>query len=178
MARLIGKCLGAVVMLGPLAAMLAMIVYGVPPLFPRVIIPGWSGGDVAANSRESLAATSADGLTNQAGDSDRPQRLARPLPATSRRTRGDQSMVAVRSTRTTWNHVRVALAAHGVERFKIQPGSRAGDVHFSCVQPVPGRVRVVRRFEAEADDPVRAARDVLIQIEQFDRTVSRVVRAR
>ena len=87
-------------------------------------------------------------------------------------------MTVSRSTRLTWNHVRTALAAHRVEQFRIQPGSRPGEVHFSCVQSVPGRVRVVRRFEAEAADPVRAARDVLQQIEQLDRGLSQLVRAR
>jgi len=178
MAGSIGKCLGTVVMLGPLAAMLAMIVYGVPPIFPRVIVPGWPAGDAAGTARSSPVAMVAGGRSIEAEDSARNPRLARPLPATSRRPRGDQSMASVRSTRMTWNQVRVALAAHGVERFKIQPGNRSGEVHFSCVQPVSGRVRVVRRFEAEAVDPVRAARDVLTQIEQFDRGHSQVVRAR
>ena len=178
MARSIGKCLGTVVMLGPLVAMLAMIVYGVPSLAPTVVLPEWLGGDVAATSRTLANATSADERAIDDGGSARQSRLARPLPATSRHPRGDQSMAVVRSARPSWNQVRVALAAHGVEQFKIQPGSRAGEVHFSCVQPVPGRVRVVRRFEAEAADPLRAARDVLLQIEQFDRGLSQVVRAR
>ena len=86
-------------------------------------------------------------------------------------------MAVSRSTRLTWNHVRTVLAAHRVEQFRIQPGSRPGEVHFSCMQPVPGRDRVVRRFEAEAADPVRAARDVLQQIKQRDRGLSQVAHA-
>ena len=178
MAGSIGKCLGTVVMLGPLAAMLAMIVYGVPPIFPRVIVPGWPAGDAAGTARSSPVAMVAGGRSIEAEDSARNPRLARPLPATSRRPRGDQSMASVRSTRMTWNQVRVALAAHGVERFKIQPGNRSGEVHFSCVQSVPGQPRLSRRFEAEANDPVSAASDVLRQIQQSVVASPQIVRSR
>jgi len=80
-------------------------------------------------------------------------------------------------TGSSYEGLASALAAHRVEQFRIQPGSRPGEVHFSCMQPVPGRDRVVRRFEAEAADPVRAARDVLQQIEQRDRGLSQVAHA-
>ncbi|MBO53345.1 MAG: hypothetical protein CMJ69_21520, partial [Planctomycetaceae bacterium] len=68
--------------------------------------------------------------------------------------------------------------AHGIRRFKIQPGSRSGEVHFSCVRSVSGLARVVQRYEAEAADPVRAARDVLQQIEQADSAMRRLAQAR
>ena len=38
--------------------------------------------------------------------------------------------------------------------------------------------RVVQRYEAEAADPVRAARDVLQQIEQADSAMRRLAQAR
>ena len=181
MARSMERCLGVVVMLGPLAAMLAMIVYGVPQMAPEedpVQDPAKSsvGQDPTPRASSNRSGRAASHPT-AARPSTFP-RSARPLTATSRRPRQGQPMMATRTARPTWNHVRTALAAHRVEQFKIQPGSRSGEVHFSCVQPVPGRVRVVRRFEAEAADPVRAARDVLQQIEQLDRRLSQVVLAR
>jgi len=167
-------------MLGPLAAMLAMIVYGVPRMAPAGDGPGWLVGDDSAPTAPTMSSTASERGPGQpsAGEPATHPRSARPLPATSRRPRQGQPMTVSRSTRLTWNHVRTALATHRVEQFRIQPGSRPGEVHFSCVQPVPGRVRVVRRFEAEAADPVRAARDVLQQIEQLDRGLSQLVRAR
>lgn len=176
MARLIERCLGAVVILGPLAAMLAMIVYGVPRMVPRADGPRWPPGQ---DSTPTVSSASPVGVLSQRTDAQPAThpRSARPLPATSRRPRTGQPMAVSRSTRLTWNHVRTALAAHRVEQFRIQPGSRPGEVHFSCMQPVPGRDRVVRRFEAEAADPVRAARDVLQQIEQRDRGLSQVAHA-
>ena len=181
MARSMERCLGVAVMLGPLAAMLAMIVYGVPQMAPgqdAVQHPAKPSVDqdptprISSNRPGRVAShpTSLQPATHP--------RSARPLTATSRGPRQGQPMMASRTARPTWKHVRTALAAHRVEQFRIQPGSRPGEVHFSCVQPVPGRVRVVRRFEAEAADPVRAARDVLQQIEQLDRRLSQVVLAR
>ena len=175
------RCLGVAVMLGPLAAMLAMIVYGVPQMAPgqdAVQHPAKPSVDqdptprISSNRPGRVAShpTSLQPATHP--------RSARPLTATSRGPRQGQPMMASRTARPTWKHIRTALAAHRVEQFRIQPGSRPGEVHFSCVQPVPGRVRVVRRFEAEAADPVRAARDVLQQIEQWDRRLSQVVLAR
>ena len=175
MARMIGKCLGGAVLLGPLAAMLAMIEYGVPQLAPSVVLPGWSDSDDVDTSNDRKDVSVGGVEKSEMAASSRPERLARPLPATSRRARDGQLMAA---TQLTWSNVRAGLAAHGIKRFKIQPGSRAGEVHFSCVQPVPGLLRVVRRYEAEAVDPVRAARDVLLQIEQADRANRHVVRAR
>ncbi len=187
MIRSIRRCVGAVVMLGPLVAMLAMIVWGVPQLAPTVVAPGWMSG--AESSSPSVVSSTAAGVAGEPGvvPEDVPdgvRRSNRPLPATSRRSRTDQPMAAPGPSQTratgsmTWSEVRVGLEAHGIVQFKIQSGSRAGSVHFSCVQPVPGRVRVVRRFEAEASDPLRAARDVLLQIEQYDRGLLRVAGSR
>ena len=181
MARSMERCLGVAVMLGPLAAMLAMIVYGVPQMAPGQDPVQDPAKPSVAQDPAPRVSSNRPGRVASHPTSSQPAthpRSARPLTATSRRPRQGQPMMATRTARPTWNHVRTALAAHRVEQFKIQPGSRSGEVHFSCVQPVPGRVRVVRRFEAEAADPVRAARDVLQQIEQLDRRLSQVVLAR
>jgi hypothetical protein len=187
MVRSIGRCLGVVVLLGPLAAMFAMIVWGVPQLAPTVLTPGWMSG--AESTSPSVVSSIVTGGVGESGvvPEDVPsgvRRSKRPLPATSRRSRTDQPMASVGPSRTratgsmTWSQVRAGLEARGIVQFKIQSGSRAGEVHFSCVQPVPGRVRVVRRFEAEASDPLRAARDVLLQIEQYDRRLLQVAGSR
>ncbi len=188
MVRSIGRCLGAVVMLGPLAAMSAMIVWGVPQLAPTVLSPGWMSGAESV-SPSVVSSTVTGGVGGESGVvsedvSGSVRRSNRPLPATSRRSRTDQPMASAGPSRTratgamTWSQVRAGLEARGIVQFKIQSGSRAGEVHFSCVQPVPGRVRVVRRFEAEASDPLRAARDVLLQIEQYDRRLLQVAGSR
>ena len=175
MARVIARGLGAVVLLGPLMAMLAMVVYGVPQIAPSVVLPGWSdAADVGTpGNRKTVTAGAVKKI--EMNVSGRAERLARPLPATSRRAR-NRGLTEV--PRSTWNAVRNALSTHGIRRFKIQPGSRVGEVHFSCVRPVSGLARVVRRYEAEAADPVRAARDVLQQIEQADFGIRRVAKAK
>ena len=178
MVRSIRRCLGTVIMLVPLMAMLAMINYGVPQMAPRVELPEWLGGDGATALRADVATTVGKDTALRSEDDDGTLPSMRPLPATSRRTRSDKPKVVSRPSEISWKHLRVALSSHGIEQFQIQPGSRAGEVHFSCVQPVPGRNRVVRRFEAEAADPVRAARDVLKQIEQLNGGFTQVVRAR
>ena len=172
---MIARCLGVIVLLGPLMAMLAMVVYGVPQIAPSVVVPGWSDtADVdSSGKRKTVTAGAVEKIKMNV--SGRPERLARPLPATSRRTR-HQRLVEV--PRSTWNDVRSALSAHGIRRFQIQPGSRSGEVHFSCVRPVSGLARVVRRYEAEAADPVGAARDVLQQIEQANSAMRRLAKAR
>lgn len=174
----IRRCLGTVIMLGPLMAMLAMINYGVPQMAPRVELPEWLGGDgsTALPAKVATSAGKDTALRSEDDDGTLPSML--PLPATVRRSRSDKPQVVSRSSEISWKHLRVALSSHGIEQFQIQPGSRAGEVHFSCVQPVPGRNRVVRRFEAEAADPVRAARDVLKQIEQLNGGLTQVVRVR
>ena len=179
MVRSIRRCLGTVIMLGPLMAMLAMINYGVPQMAPRVELPEWLGGDGATALRADVATTAGKDTTAlRSEDDDETSPSMRPLSATSRRTRSDKPRLVSRPSEIGWKHLRVALSAHGIEQFQIQPGSRAGEVHFSCVQPVPGRNRVVRRFEAEAADPIRAARDVLKQIEQLNGGLTQVVRVR
>ena len=178
MVRSIRRCLGTVIMLVPLMAMLAMINYGVPQMAPRVELPEWLGGDGATALRADVATTVGKDTALRSEDDDGTLSSMRPLPATSRRTRSDKPKVVSRPSEISWKHLRVALSSHGIEQFQIQPGSRAGEVHFSCVQPVPGRNRVVRRFEAEAADPVRAARDVLKQIEQLNGGLTQVVRVR
>lgn len=175
MARMIARCLGVIVLLGPLMAMLAMVVYGVPQIAPSVVVPGWSDTADADSPGKRKTATGGAVEKIEMNVSSRSERLARPLPATSRRARHHRLAEVPRST---WTDVRSALSAHGIRRFKIQPGSRSGEVHFSCVQPVSGLERVVRRYEAEAADPVRAARDVLQQIEQADSAMRRLAKAR
>ena len=178
MVRSIRRCLGAVIMLGPLMAMLAMINYGVPQMAPRVELPEWLGGDGSTALSAKVATSAGKDTALRSEDDDETLPSMRPLPATVRRSRSDKPQVVSRSSEISWKHLRVALSSHGIEQFQIQPGSRAGEVHFSCVQPVPGRNRVVRRFEAEAADPVRAARDVLKQIEQLNGGLTQVVRVR
>lgn len=178
MTNAITRCLGVLLMLVPVSAMVAMVLFGVPRITPMVVLPGWQ-------DRAALVGRG-DSTSGQAARESRPKvsqtaRLARPLPATSRRARIGQSMVSSRPSRAkvpNWNEVRAGLAAVGVDRFKIQPGGRDGEVHFSCVQQVPGRPRLLRRFEAEAEDPVLAASDVLEQIQQSAASSPWIVRSR
>ena len=172
---MIARCLGVIVLLGPLMAMLAMVVYGVPQIAPSVVVPGWSDtADVDSSGKRKIVAAGAVEKIKM-DVSGRPERLARPLPATSRRTR-HQRLVEV--PRSTWNDVRSALSAHGIRRSPPPPGCRPGDVLCGGGRRVAGWPGGVRRYEAEAADPVGAARDVLQQIEQANSAMRRLAKAR
>jgi len=68
-----------------------------------------------------------------------------------------------------WNQAIARLRAHGVERFLLTEGSEPGSFYFTCGLPPQGPQRMIRRFEAEAGEPIAAVSDVLAQIEDFAR---------
>ncbi|MDP7277431.1 MAG: hypothetical protein QF363_18265 [Planctomycetaceae bacterium] len=186
MTNVITRCLGVLLLLVPVSAMVAMVVFGVPQITPLVVLPGWQKPAETGRNRPvdpSARATSGQALQKPERRENTTARLtlSRPLSATARRPRVGQLMASPRSLRkvsVTWNEVRTGLALVGVERFKIQPGGRGGEVHFSCVQSVPGQPRLSRRFEAEANDPVSAASDVLRQIQQSVASSPQIVGSR
>ena len=184
MTSAITRCLGVLLLLVPVSAMVAMIVFGVPRITPMVVLPGWQERTETEPNRpvdSSAMAPSGQALPRPGRRENTTVRLTRPLSATARRPRVGELMAAPRPLRkvpATWNEVRAGLALVGVEQFKIQPGGRGGEVHFSCVQPVPGQPRFSRRFEAEANDPVSAASDVLRQIQQSVVASPQIVRSR
>ena len=68
----------------------------------------------------------------------------------------------------SWGEAVARLNTLGVHDFRVTTGEAAGSSHFSCALPIG--TQTVRRFEAEAADPLAAMHDVLVQIEQFQRS--------
>jgi hypothetical protein len=92
----------------------------------------------------------------QASVADEPRRPAEPRPRQPGPPRAETSR--------EWKAAIERLNALGISEFRLQPGQRDGQFHFSCDLPSPDNPRVVRRFEAEAADPMEAFEDVLRQV--------------
>ncbi len=207
MASVVRKLCGAVVMVVPLAALAAMWFFGIPRLTPHTewsisSVTTGTRHEVADKQPARAIGSVAEPHAIREG-----ARITRPLSATRRRSRDGQPPLSADSTvamsedgttrsakrvatndnglpsegssrAMTWQTVRRELAVLGVYQFKIQPGTRPGEVHFSCVTGSPGSIRVTRRYEAEAGDPVEAAGDVLRQLQAHQARHSPIARAR
>ena len=64
----------------------------------------------------------------------------------------------------TWRSAVRRLNALGIRQFRLEPGSREHEFHFTCFLTPRNNPRVTHRFEAEAGDPLRAVEKVLQQI--------------
>ena len=64
----------------------------------------------------------------------------------------------------TWRLAVRRLNALGIRQFRLEPGSREHEFHFSCSLTPRNNPRVTLRFEAEAGDPLQAVGHVLQQI--------------
>ena len=58
----------------------------------------------------------------------------------------------------------------GIRTYQLSPGESAEAFHFSCCLTSADNPRIVRRFEAEAGEPLQAVVDVLGQVENWART--------
>jgi hypothetical protein len=67
----------------------------------------------------------------------------------------------------TWRSAVRRLNSLGIRKFRLEPGSREHEFHFSCVLTPRNNPRVTHRFEAEAGDPLRAVDKVLQQITRW-----------
>ena len=64
----------------------------------------------------------------------------------------------------TWRAAVQRLNHFGIRQFRLQPGARAGEFHFSCYYTPSDNPRITHRFEAEAIEPLRAVEKVLAQV--------------
>lgn len=64
----------------------------------------------------------------------------------------------------TWRSAVRRLNELGIRQFRLEPGSRDHEFHFSCFLTSRNNPRVTIRFEAEAGDPLQAVEQVLQQI--------------
>lgn len=67
----------------------------------------------------------------------------------------------------TWQSAVGRLNGLGIRRYCLQPGNRKRAFHFSCFFTPPANPRVTHRFEAEANEPLRAVGKVLEQIDDW-----------
>ncbi len=104
-------------------------------------------------------------------------RRQRPVPNESSEkaanARGKRSAVA--PDPLTWKTAVQRLNELGIRNFRLEPGARPGEFTFTCSYTPSNSPHVTRRFEAEADDPLKAVAKVLAQVE--DASQQRVLAA-
>lgn len=66
----------------------------------------------------------------------------------------------------TWTKAVRRLNDLGIRNFRLEPGERPGEFLFACSYTPSQTPHVTRRFEAEADDPLKAVSKVLAQVEE------------
>jgi len=67
-----------------------------------------------------------------------------------------------------WKAAVARLNALGIRDYQLQPGERDGEFHFSCRFVSRSNPRVMRRFEAEAREPLEAVEQVLAQVDEWN----------
>ena len=73
----------------------------------------------------------------------------------------------------TWESALQQLASFGIHDYRLQPGYESRGFHFACYSHQPirtagnGTRATVIRFEAEANDPLKAVSQTLRQVEQW-----------
>jgi len=166
MLHTVKRCLASLLLLLPLAAILLMVIYGIPKLTPVVAQSGWEDPATAAIGQPPAR--------GRHGEMNRSRPRERAIPPTIRRPTLPSTPESPAAPRRGWSETMQRLHAAGVVRYRVQPGRRLDEVHFSCVVTSMAQPRLVRRYETEADTPLAAARDVLQQIEE-NRGLSRLV---
>lgn len=104
-------------------------------------------------------------------------RRQRPVPNESSEkaanARGKQN--AASPDPLTWKTAVQRLNDLGIRNFRLEPGAQPGEFTFTCSYTPSNSPHVTRRFEAEADDPLKAVAKVLSQVE--DASQQRVLAA-
>ena len=67
----------------------------------------------------------------------------------------------------TWREAVRRLNALGIQEFRLEPGQQVGEFYFACEFAPDRDVRITRRFEAEAREPLLAVAAVLRQIDEW-----------
>lgn len=68
----------------------------------------------------------------------------------------------------TWSAAVQKLNELGIRDYRLDPGLRPNEFHFSCSYSRPQNPRISRRFEAEALDPLKAVINVLQQVDEWN----------
>ncbi len=68
-----------------------------------------------------------------------------------------------------WKTAVRELKRLGISEYRLEPGSDPETFLFCCMLPSADKPRVVRRFEAEADDPLAAVAEVIRQVREHAR---------
>ncbi|MBM81467.1 MAG: hypothetical protein CMJ78_12870 [Planctomycetaceae bacterium] len=79
----------------------------------------------------------------------------------------DEGVETRTDSTATWQTIDQQLRGHGIEKYQINTTSEPGTFRFECLLPSRTDARLMRRFEATADDPFTAAKNVLAQIESW-----------
>lgn len=74
-------------------------------------------------------------------------------------------MTASQAPQITWQQAVGQLNAMGIRDYHLKPGHRPGEFYFFCFFTPRDRPEVTIRYEAEADDPLKAVENVLQQIQ-------------
>jgi hypothetical protein len=67
----------------------------------------------------------------------------------------------------TWKKAVDRLNELGIRNFRLEPGVKPGEFTFTCSYTPSQTPHVTRKFEAEADDPLKAVGQVLTQVERW-----------
>lgn len=110
-----------------------------------------------------------------------PRRNMDAVPGSYRRSRPDSSTAAtvpagpkasrsapaVVEPQLTWREAVQRLNTMGIRNFRLEPGHQPSQFLFNCSYTPRDNPRVSYRFEAEADEPLRAVERVLEQIDTW-----------
>jgi hypothetical protein len=72
-----------------------------------------------------------------------------------------------RRSSLTWRTAVGRLNSLGIRHFRLSPGERPREFHFSCFFTPADNTRITHRFEAEANEPLEAVKQVLAQIDDW-----------
>ena len=70
----------------------------------------------------------------------------------------------------TWRAAVARLNELGIDRYRLSAGEQPNAFYFCCWYAPTSNPRVIYRFEAEADGPLKAVQDVLEQIDAWHKT--------
>ena len=67
----------------------------------------------------------------------------------------------------TWREVVSRLNSLGIRDYRLTAGTQPNEFHFNCFFSPQDNPRVTHRFEADADEPLKAVQIVLTQIDEW-----------
>ena len=99
--------------------------------------------------------------------------MALPSQRRSRGTPQEQGVAPSRensgSEPLTWQGAVQRLNELEIRNFRLEPGREVNQFVFICSYSSSDSPRVLYRFEAEADEPLKAVEKVLLQVDEWQR---------